>query len=196
MLTLTINPITLYKLEFIYAQTWPSEYSGFGKVVRNSLKEGFYLYDFELLNVMSPSQTIIYPAQSNHLEGQYKVWCHSHGMGNAIPGNHNWSAVDVAAIKETPLGTIPEIAEWSISLVRTPHGYAARLDTYKDSKTYHLQVLPDLTELASKIDECRTPIFGTFPDTWETDNIFLEKFHEPDLLAENFFINLDDYGKP
>ncbi len=67
-----------------------------------------------------------------------------HPLGNGIPGHHNWSGTDENTARNEPLGSTPEWVKWSISIVRTPHGWVGRYDTYgAKGATVHIEVTPN-----------------------------------------------------
>lgn len=146
---LEIAPNVLAELEIAHNAASPYEYSGIGWIEPHNDLDGFYLYDWRLLDVGGPTSTIITPndtAINWPNKKNLKVWIHTHPMGDGKPGLHNWSTIDEHAIRNTPLGTIPLLAEWSVSLVRTPGGWVARMDTYNTAKpTTHMRVLPAST---------------------------------------------------
>ncbi len=125
------------------------EFSGFGFVnVHNSEQEIiFEVYDVVLLDVGSASFTEIsaekiLPLLERSDVGKMKCWLHRHPLGSATPGPHNWSGTDNHTAEKEPLGGIPELVKWSISIVRTPHTWVGRFDKYKDGKvlTSHIPV--------------------------------------------------------
>jgi hypothetical protein len=63
-----------------------------------------------------------------------------------VPGPHCWSGTDENTIRYTPLGGIPELVKWSISIVRTPGGWVGRLDDHINDETVHMPVHPELPE--------------------------------------------------
>jgi hypothetical protein len=125
------------------------EFSGFGYVnVHNSDEETiFEVYEVVVLDVGStgyteiPAEKIL-PLLDRSDAGKMKLWFHRHPLGSDIPGPHNWSATDDRTAEEEPLGSIPELVKWSISIVRTPQTWVGRFDKYKDGKvvTYHIPV--------------------------------------------------------
>jgi hypothetical protein len=125
------------------------EFSGFGFVnVHNADDETvFEVYEVVVLDVGSPGYTEIpaekiLPLLDRSDAGKMKLWFHRHPLGSDIPGPHNWSATDDRTAEEEPLGSIPELVKWSISIVRTPQAWVGRFDKYKDGKvtTYHIPV--------------------------------------------------------
>jgi hypothetical protein len=125
------------------------EFSGFGFVdVHNSHEETvFEVYDIVVLDVGSIAFTEIPSGKILDLldrpdAAKMKLWFHRHGIGGSIPGPHNWSSIDDHTAEKEPLGGIPELVRWSISIVRTPQTWVGRFDKYKDGEvtTYHIPV--------------------------------------------------------
>ena len=125
------------------------EFSGFGYVnVHNSPEETvFEVYDVVVLDVGSVAFTEIPSAKILDLmdrpdAAKMKLWFHRHGIGGSVAGPHNWSSIDNHTAEKEPLGGIPELVKWSISIVRTPKTWVGRFDKYKDGKvyTYHIPV--------------------------------------------------------
>jgi len=123
------------------------EFSGIGKVERDG--EDFIITGFMPMAFGSEVFTEI-PA-TKMLEiiqrpdaGQWRCWLHQHPMGSGVPGPENWSGMDNNTIRTAPLGGVPEMVKWSISVVHTPHGWVGRLDTYVNPHTEHLEVTPNL----------------------------------------------------
>jgi hypothetical protein len=125
------------------------EFSGFGFVnVHNSDEETvFEVYDITVLDVGSPGYTEIpaekiLPILDRSDSGKMKLWLHRHPLGSDVPGPHNWSGTDDNTAEKEPLGSLPELVKWSISIVRTPQAWVGRFDKYKDGKvtTYHIPV--------------------------------------------------------
>ena len=119
------------------------EFSGFGFVkVHNAEEETiFEIYDVVVLDVGSgayteiPSEKIL-ALMDRSDAGKMKCWLHRHPLGNALPGPHNWSGTDNKTAQLQPLGGLPELVKWSISIVRTPQAWVGRFDKYKDGKVY------------------------------------------------------------
>ena len=123
------------------------EFSG---LARLELKgETIHIVEYELLAVGSEVWTEI-PAEegSKPREGEWRVWFHRHPVGNGKPGPHNWSGTDQQTITTEPLGTIPELVGWSVSIVRTPLGWVGRIDNHITKQTKHLPVLIGETDYA------------------------------------------------
>jgi hypothetical protein len=125
------------------------EFSGFGFVnVHNTAEETiFEVYEIVVLDVGSPGYTEIpaekiLPLMDRSDAGKMKLWLHRHPLGNSIPGPHNWSGTDNHTAEKEPLGSIPELVQWSISMVRTPEAWVGRFDRYKNGTvtTYHIPV--------------------------------------------------------
>lgn len=121
------------------------EFSGVGwiKVDGNTIT----LYDIRLLSAGSEAFTQIPPekllkAMEIHDPADMRVWFHRHPLGNGIPGPHNWSGVDEDNIKNTPLGGIPQLVGWSVSIVLTPGGWVGRIDNHIKGTTKHINVVP------------------------------------------------------
>jgi len=126
------------------------EFSGFGFVnVSNSPEETvFEVYDVVVLDVGSVAFTEIPSVKILHLmdrpdAANMKLWFHRHGIGGSIPGPHNWSSIDNQTAEKEPLGGLPELIKWSISIVRTPKTWVGRFDKYQNGRvyTYHIPVV-------------------------------------------------------
>jgi hypothetical protein len=105
------------------------------------------VYDIEILDVGSsafteiPSEKIL-ALMDRPDAGKMKCWVHRHPLGTDKPGPHNWSGTDNRTAEQEPLGGIPELVKWSISIVRTPQAWVGRFDRYQDGQviTFHLPV--------------------------------------------------------
>jgi hypothetical protein len=127
--------------------------SGFGfvKVVKQDGETIFEVYDTVLLDVGSsafteiPAERIL-PLLDRSDAPKMKLWWHVHPLGNNQPGAHNWSSTDNHTATTTPLGGVPELVKWSISMVRTPQTWVGRFDRYQDgkvsNKSYSCGLLP------------------------------------------------------
>lgn len=73
-------------------------------------------------------------------------------MGNGIPGQHNWSGTDESTIQLAPLGGVPEMVKWSVSMVLTLGGWVGRIDNHISHKTQHLDVSPNIQVSYAEID--------------------------------------------
>jgi hypothetical protein len=128
---------------------YPREFSGFGFCEKEG--DTIRIYDFVLLDVGSevfteiPTEKII-GLMGRPDVGKMKVWVHAHPLGDGNPGQHNWSGTDENTIQHTPLGGIPELVKWSVSMVLTPRGWVGRIDNYVSQKTLHLPVEPQAAE--------------------------------------------------
>jgi len=138
---LTLSPSVAIELETIANQTRGHEFSGIGKLSVNG--NGMVVEDIVMLDVGSGALTEINPNdlyEVSQMEGDWRVWFHRHPIGNGIPGRHNWSGTDEDTISSSPLGGIPQIIKWSVSIVRTPKGWVGRIDNHVTGKTAHLPV--------------------------------------------------------
>jgi hypothetical protein len=125
------------------------EFSGFGfvEVESSNTETVFNIYDVVVLDVGSMGYTEIpaeklLPLLDRSDAGKMKLWFHRHPLGDGTPGPHNWSGTDNATAEREPLGSVPEMVKWSISMVRTPQAWVGRFDNYKDGrvKTRHIPV--------------------------------------------------------
>ena len=138
------------KLEAARVVVGGHEYSGLGfvNVTKQEDEIHFEVYDVVLMDVGSsafteiPAERIL-PLLDRSDAPKMKLWWHAHPLGNAQPGKHNWSATDESTATETPLGGVPELVKWSISMVRTPTTWVGRFDRYQDGKvlTKHVPVV-------------------------------------------------------
>lgn len=137
------------RLETAVKETHGLEFSGLGFLKEE--KGGLVIYDVEVMHVGSEAYTEIdpekiFPLMEREDKDNLRVWFHRHPVGNGKPGSHNWSAMDENTIRETPLGGIPELVKWSVSIVRTPGGWVGRIDNHIKKVTHHLEVHPVLPE--------------------------------------------------
>ncbi len=146
--------------EYIGSSTNGMEFSGlaFGNMSEDG--ESFVVYDYILLDIGSSSLTSIPVEKVLELTARpdnknMRVWFHKHPVGNGITGPHNWSGTDNNTIKDTPLGGIPELVRWSISVVRTPGGWVGRIDNHLTKETHHVDVVPKYDGLQETITQLR-----------------------------------------
>jgi hypothetical protein len=145
-----LTPDVFARLEAARAAVGRHELSGFGfvKVVTQDGETIFEVYDAVLLDVGSsafteiPSERIL-PLLDRFDAHHMKLWWHAHPLGNNQPGAHNWSSTDNHTATTMPLGGVPELVKWSISMVRTPQTWVGRFDRYQDGKvsTSHIPVI-------------------------------------------------------
>jgi len=70
-----------------------------------------------------------------------KLWWHRHPLGDGLPGPHNWSGLDHETCTKFPFGMAAPGSGFTASIVRTPGGWAGRVDTYgPKARTVHLPV--------------------------------------------------------
>jgi hypothetical protein len=149
MMRIRLEPDVALKLETITVQARGQEFSGFGFVNVDREHNEFVIYDIVLLDIGSevfteiPREKLL--ALMDHPDhAKLKCWLHRHPVGDGRPGPHNWSGTDNNTARNTPLGGIPELVGWSISIVRTPLGWVGRYDTYgAKGNTWHLEVTPN-----------------------------------------------------
>ena len=144
------------RLETAVKETNGLEFSGLGFVKQE--KGGLCIYDAVVLNVGSEGYTEIdpkkiFPLLEREDAANIKCWFHRHPIGNGIPGMHNWSGMDQDTIMTAPLGGIPEIVKWSVSIVRTPLGWVGRVDNHVKRTTVHVPVYPLLRYLSKKKEQ-------------------------------------------
>ena len=153
MTVINLSPQVALKLETITTQMNGKEFSGIGFA---SFADGnFEIYDVILISVGSevyteiPSKKLL-PILDRPDARNMKVWFHRHGVGNGIPGQHNWSGTDTKTARMEPLGCpigMAHLVKWSLSIVRTPLGWVGRYDTYGDKgETAHLRVEPSMAQ--------------------------------------------------
>ena len=137
------------QLEAVRSAVHPHEFSGFGFVEPGTDANGetnFMISKWFLLDVGSAVLTTIsIPDQirlKDHPDIKFmRCWIHAHPVGNGNPGPHCWSGTDENAIATSPMGTVPALMDWMISIVRTPGGWVGRFDN-PGKNTYHLEVVP------------------------------------------------------
>jgi hypothetical protein len=183
-------------LEACAVQVFGQEFSGFGMVHVDREKEEFVIYDFIPLDVGTKVFTEIMPEQILKIinEGKsadLRCWAHRHPVGDGIPGPHNWSGTDNATIYEAPLGGLPELVGWSISIVRTPKGWVGRVDNHKTKKTEHLEVVGQAPrELVDQIDKIYRGFLEKslrpFRETYETQTAYDAEISYPGLQPSLF----------
>ena len=148
--TIRLSQSVFARLETARSLTGNLEFSGLGFVTVQTIHhETLYdIYDVVILNVGSPGFTEIQgedilPLLDRPDAGNMKLWFHRHPKGNNIPGPHNWSAMDNQTIEEEPLGGVPELVKWSLSIVRTPEAWVGRVDHYlpEGVQTSHIPVI-------------------------------------------------------
>lgn len=161
MIKIDLTPIVA-EFEAARAAVYPNEVSGLGFVRHGKVRDGyrFLVYDWTFLDVGTYDFTVISSEQVLGLRdhpqvNDLRIWLHSHPVGNGIPGLHNWSQTDQDTIMTHPLGGPPELIKWSLSAVRTPKGWAGRLDNYVRGITDHLEVKPDLMPIVTTAKEIK-----------------------------------------
>jgi hypothetical protein len=129
------------------------EFSGFGFCRRNSTND-IEVYDFVLLDIGTetfteiPSRKVI--GLSNRPDAEsMRVWIHRHPV-------NGWSGMDERTIQETPLGGIPQMISWSVSMVLTPKGWIGRIDNYITHKTKVLEVEPQAAKVYTDYQQILT----------------------------------------
>lgn len=166
------------------------EFSGFGFVERED--KNFRIYDAVILDVGSSVFTQLDPEKFLPLfdrpdADKMKCWIHRHPCGSGVPGPHNWSGTDNDTIEKLPLGGLPELVKWSLSVVLTPGGWVGRVDNHLTKKTQHLEVAPK-TVGRSVVDALKPKI--ELPPF--TQGSFLNEFG---LTEEEFAdIYMEEYG--
>lgn len=155
---IVVRPNMMLRLQTIGVANRGIEFSGLGFCqIKGNIVD---VYDFVLLDLGSEVWTeiqpeLILPLLERSDAGNLKVWVHAHPMGDGVPGRHNWSGIDEATIQENPLGGVPEMVQWSVSLVRTPRGWVGRIDNHLKKTTLHLPVEPQEHIAYSLVDEIR-----------------------------------------
>jgi hypothetical protein len=166
-----LSPQVFTKLQTI-GVTWHKEFSGFGFCTResNGADVAIKVYDFVLLDLGSEAFTQIDPqevikATERDDRDNLRVWVHAHPVGNGVPGPHNWSGTDENTIQTAPLGGLPEMVGWSVSIVRTPAGWVGRVDNHISRKTIHCEVFPETRSIYAEVDALREKKFPVY--TWQ-----------------------------
>ena len=194
-----LKPEVAINLEALAVQVRGMEFSGFGFCTRE--KDALVVYDFVLMHVGSWGYTEIDPQKIIKLGKREdahnaRVWVHRHPVGNGIPGPWNWSGTDENSIQTMPLGGIPEIIQWSASIVRTPAGWVGRIDNHIQKTTVHV---PVEGQAAGWVFEVEMPRRFTPPEDapdWgdeyeEDDQIFEDKDGRWEPLHLVNFVNED-----
>ena len=145
-MTIFLDPEAELKLTAWWVASNQMEYSGLGDVVR--VGKDFQVANVNLLDVGSWGFTIFPAAKIMELPRSQnrRLWFHRHPVGDGLPGPQNWSGTDNHTAEREPCGTLPELIQWSVSIVRTPRlGWTGRLDIYVPKLiTYYLPVEPHL----------------------------------------------------
>ena len=141
-----LEPQVAIGLETCCVQVHGQEFSGFGYVKVDRENQGVVIYDFVPLDVGTSVYTEISAGAVAKLATEERAkdlrcWIHRHPLGSGKPGPENWSGTDNATIAQTPLGGVPELVGWSLSIVRTPHGWVGRVDNHRKGTTQHLEVV-------------------------------------------------------
>ena len=137
------------ELEAVRTAVYPHEFSGFGVVEPGDTINGepsFKVSEWFLLDVGSSVLTTISIEDQLRLSAHpdikfMRCWIHAHPVGNGVPGPRNWSGTDNRAIAWSPMGTVPELMDWMIAIVRTPNGWVGRFDQPEKEITHHLSYL-------------------------------------------------------
>ena len=160
-----IEPEVMLRLQTIGVLNRGAEFSGVGWCERQTVagQVVIRLYDFKLLDLGSEVFTEIPPAELVPLldrpdRQNLRVWAHGHPIGDGIPGPDNWSGTDEHTIQTEPLGGVPEMVGWSVSIVRTPRGWVGRVDNHLTRQTVHCPVEPDLASVYQEVDTVRARI--------------------------------------
>ena len=136
-------------LETAVTESRRLEFSGLGFVKQE--KGGLCIYDAVVMHIGSEGYTEIDPQKILPLldredAANIKCWFHRHPIGNGVPGADQWSGLDEMTIQTAPLGGIPELVKWSVSIVRTPGGWVGRVDNHIQRTTVHVPVYPVLPD--------------------------------------------------
>ncbi len=149
-----LEPEVALRLETYCLQARGLEVSGFGWVRIEG--EEFVVYDACLMDVGSQAYTEIksqkmLPLMTRPDAGRLKLWWHVHPIGSGVPGSHNWSGTDENTARNEPLGSTPDWVMWALAIVRTPHGWVGRYDTFgPKGTTVHLEVTPNFAQGADQ----------------------------------------------
>lgn len=147
MTQIVLTPEIFTYLEATRAGVHGKEFSGLGFLTREG--SDFHVYDVEVLHVGSEVFTEIQAEEMFKLSerqdrNNLRLWFHRHPIGNDVPGEHNWSGTDRQTILEGPLGGIPELIGWSVSIVRTPIAWIGRIDNHIKKTVLHVPVVPQV----------------------------------------------------
>jgi hypothetical protein len=113
------------------------EFSGLFLVEREG-KEIFHVVDADLLGVGSVGFTEFAPERALKLpeDPRRRGWFHRHPI-------HGWSGTDEHTCTKEPLGTSPQLVQWSVAIVLTPKGWIGRIDIHVPKlQTFHCPVEP------------------------------------------------------
>jgi hypothetical protein len=194
---ITVDPQIMLQLEACTAAT-RMEFSGFGFVEKR--ENDFFIYDFVLLAAGTESYTEVDAEDLLELieredAANMRVWIHRHPLGDGEPGLHNWSGRDNLTIETVPLGSIPEMVKWSLAMVRTPLGWAGRIDNHLTQKTVHLPVEPELKPTIQKVRS----LVGQHYEKHREDRFTFISDHLDDYLSDlsaDDLVIYDPYGIP
>lgn len=184
-----ISPIAA-ELEATVTAVHPLEFSGFGFVEPGGDvgKTNFKVYDWILFNIGSTTLTTI-PIKDQirlkyHPDRKFmRVWIHRHPLGNGIPGPQCWSSTDENAIAKSPMGTVPELMPWMLSVVRTPKGWVGRFDI-PGKQTHHLEVVPSMHNHIEQVKYVKSDIVTP---SWKPNPYWED---EDDELYDTLFGNV------
>jgi hypothetical protein len=156
MLTINLCPKTAMTLEHIYVSVYPLEFSGLAvvdmkksdlKIENGEIKGRLQVGKFYLLDIGNEGYTEfnldpkIIPVSEWPL---LKVWIHAHGVGNAVPGPHNWSTIDQENMEKSPCGNTPAEIGWAVAVVRNRYGFTAQMRNYKKEIVQYCLVTPQV----------------------------------------------------
>lgn len=194
------------KLETWVAMSKGDECSGYGFVRR--VGEDLVIYDVILLDINTRTYTALKLDKVGHLvaaamqrpdAANMKLWFHRHPVGNGIPGAHNWSGTDENTCRNEPFGLPAPQKGWTCSIVRTPHGWVGRVDTYgKSGKTAHLSVETASTSAAGQEFKTIASLTGWTDEvetwtSWKTRKLNLPEGGSRPVQIDEFRSTFGDY---
>lgn len=187
---LRVEPLVALALETAVVQAGNLEVSGFGWIKREG--DVLTIYDYCVLHVGSWGFTqidhsIVAKLAEREDAGNMKLWWHKHPI-------YGWSGTDEATIRDEPLGGIPELIQWSASMVRTPKGWIGRIDNHIHKITQHVEVEGFPKDVIAVVESLMPPpssgyVPHTIWDDGDEDDEYMQLLEDclwdEDCLEEN-----------
>jgi len=149
-----LSPEVSINLEALIGQLGEQEFSGVGFC--EIIDGDFYCYEILLLDVGTKgyteisSELLMETLENRQDKNNARLWFHRHPI-------EGWSTTDLNTIMTGPLGGIPEIVKWSVSIVRTPSKWIGRVDNHLAKSHVVVEVEPNINpKLMAHTDELLT----------------------------------------
>jgi len=196
-LKIILSPQAALKLETWGAQTRGLEFSGYGFVEKHP--DHLLVYDVVILDVGTSTYTEIKADQVGHIVAELmqrpdadrlKLWFHRHPIGSGIPGPSNWSGRDEQTCRREPFGLPAPEKGWTCSIVRTPHGWVGRIDTYgSQGQTLHLPVEGQAAEALEQLERIQAPALQL-----ESEDLVQMELVGMSPVSQQLFLPRDEYN--